>query len=70
MNLMNAEIGREYPVRAMHTGDKELEQFLFTLGCYPDQPITVVSRKKRSCVVAIKDGRYAIDAQLAAAIEV
>ncbi len=70
MDLMTAVLGKEYAVRSLHTGDKELEQFLFSLGCYTGQPITVVSRKRRSCVVAIKDGRYAIDDQLARAIEV
>ncbi len=70
MNLMQAEIGREYTVRSLHTGDGELEQFLFSLGCYADQPVTVVSRKRHSCVLAIKDGRYAIDSHLASAIEV
>ncbi len=70
MNLTNVELGKAYTVRALHTGDRELEQFLFTLGCYAQQPVTVISRKRHSCVVAIKDGRYAIDSQLASAIEV
>ena len=70
MNLRTAEIGREYIIRSILTQDEELNQFLFTLGCYTGEPITVVSRKKHSCTIAIKDARYAIDAQLAAAIEV
>ncbi|MBQ2930872.1 MAG: ferrous iron transport protein A [Clostridia bacterium] len=70
MNLRNAELGREYIIRSILTGDEELEQFLFSLGCYTGEPITVVSRKRSSCTIAIKDGRYAIDNQLAAAIEV
>ena len=69
-NLRNAELGREYIIRSILTGDEELEQFLFSLGCYTGEPITVVSRKRSSCTIAIKDGRYAIDNQLAAAIEV
>ena len=52
----------------IHTNDEELNSFLFSLGCYSGEPITVVSRKKRSCVVSIKDGRYNIDNQLAEAI--
>jgi len=47
-----------------------LNQFLFSLGCYSGEPITVVSRKRRSCTIAVKDARYSIDDQLAAAIEV
>ena len=68
MNLMDAQIGQEYIVRAIETDDEELDAFLFSLGCYSGMPITVVSRKRHSCVVAIKDGRYNIDRQLAEAV--
>ena len=70
MNLFTAEIGKEYSIRAMRTEDAELDQFLFSLGCYVDEPVTVVSRKKRNCTIAVKDARYCIDDQLARAIEV
>ena len=70
MNLMNAELGREYIVRSLHTEDEELDAFLFSLGCYAGEPITVVSRRRGGCTVSIKDGRYHIDSQLAKAIEV
>ena len=68
MNLMDAQIGQEYIIRAIETEDEELDAFLFSLGCYSGEPITVVSRKHHSCVVAIKDGRYNIDRQLAEAV--
>ncbi len=68
MNLMHAEEGKEYIVRAIETDDEELNAFLFSLGCYSGEPITVVNRKRRGCVVAIKDGRYNIDDQLAQVI--
>ena len=68
MNLMEAQIGQEYLVRAIEADDDELESFLFTLGCYSGEPITVVTRRRHSCVVAIKDGRYNIDRRLAQAI--
>ena len=68
MNLTNAQEGVEYVVKSIDTDDEELNSFLFSLGCYSGEPITVVSRKKRSCVVSIKDGRYNIDNQLAEAI--
>ena len=68
MNLLNAELGREYRIRLIETDDEELDGFLFSLGCYSGEPITVVSRRRGSCVVSIKDGRYCIDNQLAAAI--
>ena len=68
MNLTEAQLGEEYIVKEIQTDDEELDAFLFTLGCYSSEPITVVSRKKDNCVVSIKDGRYTIDNQLAEAI--
>lgn len=70
MNLTQAALGQEYLVSAIETEDEELNAFLFSLGCYTGEPITVVSRQRRTCVVAIKDGRYSIDNQLAQAIEI
>lgn len=70
MNLMEAQLGEEYIIRNIDTDDEELESFLFTLGCYEGEPITVISRKRSGCVVAVKDGRYNIDKQLAAAITI
>ena len=70
MNLMQAQEGTEYIIRDIRTDDEEVNAFLFSLGCYSGEPITVVSRLKRSCVVSIKDGRYNMDNQLAEAIEV
>lgn len=68
MNLLDAQDGVEYIVRRIETDDEELDAFLFSLGCYPGEPITVVSHKRSGCVVSIKDGRYNIDNQLAQAI--
>lgn len=68
MNLSIAEEGKEYIVQRIDTDDDELNAFLFSLGCYSGEPITVVSRRKGSCTVSIKDGRYNIDNQLAEAI--
>ena len=68
MNLISAEEGKEYIIKQIQTDDEELDAFLFSLGCYSGEPITVVSRKKHGCVVSIKDGRYSIDAGLARAI--
>ena len=70
MNLRNAQLGKEYIIRGIVTDDEELNQILFSLGCYSGEPITVVSRKRGGCTVSIKDGRYSIDDQLAEAIEV
>ena len=68
MTLMEAHNGKEYIITRINTGDTELESFLFSLGCYSGEPITVVSRKRNNCTVAIKDGRYNIDKALANAI--
>lgn len=70
MTLVNALEGTEYIVRQIATDDEELDAFLFSLGCYAGEPITVVSHLKGGCVVSIKDGRYNIDHQLAEAIEI
>ena len=68
MNLTYAQEGKEYIVRAIETDDEEMDAFLFSLGCYSGEPITVISQKQGGCIVSIKDGRYIIDKQLAAAI--
>lgn len=68
MNLSTAEEGKEYIVQGIETDDEELDAFLFSLGCYSGEPITVISHLKGGCIVSIKDGRYNIDKQLAEAI--
>ncbi len=70
MNLMDAQEGKEYIIQSIATDDPDLESFLFSLGCYAGEPITVISRKKNNCVISIKDGRYNIDKQLAEAISI
>ena len=68
MNLKSAEEGVEYIVKAIETDDEELNAFLFSLGCYSGEPITVITHRRGGCTVSIKDGRYNIDNQLAEAI--
>ena len=68
MNLTSAKEGKEYIIKQIETDDEELDAFLFSLGCYSGEPITVVSHSKGGCVVSIKDARYNIDSQLAEAI--
>ena len=68
MNLKEAVEGKEYVIKAINTDDEELNAFLFSLGCYSGETITVVSRRRGGCTVSIKDGRYSIDNQLAEAI--
>ena len=68
MSLLKAQIGEEYIIRDIQTDDEELNSFLFSLGCYSGEPITVVKQTRGGCVVSIKDGRYNIDNELANAI--
>jgi ferrous iron transport protein A len=68
MNLLEAEVGKTYTIREINTDDDEMNAFLFRLGCYSGEPITIVSKKKKSCVVVIKDGRYDLDQLLSEAI--
>ena len=70
MNLADAMIGKEYIVKEIETEDEELKSFLFSLGCYSGEPITVISHIKGGCVVSIKDARYNIDTDLAKAISI
>lgn len=70
MNLVDANVGEEYIIKDIITDDEELKSFLFSLGCYSGEPITVISHIKGGCVVSIKDARYNIDNDLAAAISI
>ncbi len=68
MTLKEANVLEEYIIKEIVTEDEELNAFLFSLGCYSGEPITVISHSKGGCVVSIKDGRYNIDNELAQAI--
>ena len=70
MNLAEAKTQTEYIIKEINTNDEELNSFLFTLGCYSGEPITVLNHVIGGCIVAIKDGRYNIDKQLAKAITI
>lgn len=70
MNLSQAMEGKEYIIREIETDDEELDAFLFSLGCYSGEPITVISHLKGCSIVSIKDGRYSIDKGLAQAIAI
>ena len=70
MTLANANAGEEYIIKDIVTDDEELDAFLFSLGCYSGEPITVIKHMRGGCVVSIKDGRYNIDNDLAEAIAI
>ncbi len=66
--LLEGQPGETYIVKDINTEDEEMNAFLFRLGCYSGEPVTLISKKKKSCIVVIKDGRYNLDQQLAEAI--
>ena len=68
ITLLEAEPGKTYIIKEINTDDDEMNSFLFRLGCYPGEPITLISKKKKSCIVVIKDGRYNLDQLLSEAI--
>lgn len=68
MNLTEVKVGEDYIVKDITSDDEELKNFLFSLGCYSGEPVTVVSRKKSNYVLSIKDARYNIDEDLAKTI--
>lgn len=70
MTLLEGNEGIEYTIKDVHTDDEELNAFLFSLGCYSGEPITMIARRRGGCTVSIKDGRYNIDNDLANAIEI
>lgn len=68
ITLLDAVPGKTYIVKEINTEDDDMNSFLFRLGCYPGEPITLISKKKKSCIVVIKDGRYNLDQLLSEAI--
>lgn len=70
MRLTDAEEGKKYIVSAIDSDDDELISFLLSLGCYTGEPVTVISRRRGTCTIAVKNGRYGIDNQLAALIRI
>ena len=70
MTLATAPIGKEHIIQSIQVDDEELNNFLFSLGCYSGEPITVIAQRRRSLTVSIKDARYCIDRQLGQAITV
>ena len=70
MTLRQAETEKEYVIKSIVTDDDELDAFMFSLGCYAGETITVIAHIKAGCIVSIKDGRYTVDKELAKAIEI
>ncbi|MCT4563672.1 MAG: ferrous iron transport protein A [Maledivibacter sp.] len=67
-NLSEAKVDVEYIIKRVETDDEEMKSFLFTLGCYEGEKVTVISILAENYVISIKDARYSIDSELAQAI--
>ncbi|MCR5181933.1 MAG: ferrous iron transport protein A [Clostridia bacterium] len=70
MTLLEGNVGETYTVKGINTSDEDMNAFLFRLGCYSGEPITLMSKKKKNCIVVIKDSRYSMDNVLAEAIAI
>ena len=70
MDLTLAEVGKEYIIKEVETGDSEVNSFLFSLGCYSGEPITVINKMKSACIVIIKNARYSIDKNVAMHVKI
>ncbi len=68
MNINDANIGETYIVEDIQTDDEDLKAFLFSLGCYSGEPITVIAHRRGGCTVSIKDGRYNIDDMISGSV--
>lgn len=68
LSILDAAVGQTYIVKEINTADEEMNAFLFRLGCYSGEPVTLISKKKKSCIVAIKGSRYGLDNRLAEAV--
>lgn len=68
MNLTQGSISTEYIIKDIKTNDAEIKNFLFTLGCYEGELVTVISILSENYIIAVKDARYSIDKDLAEAI--
>lgn len=67
-NLSQGKINRSYRIKAIDNKNEELSNFLFSLGCYEGEEITLISIISDNYVISIKDARYSIDKELATAV--
>ncbi len=67
-NLTTISLNTTARIKRLDTQNKDLEHFLFTLGCYPGEDITLVSIVSATYIIVVKDARYSIDKDFARAI--
>lgn len=67
MQLSQATVGQTYKVNRIE-GKEKVQKFLFTLGCFEGEEITLISKLAGNYIVNIKDSRYALDEKMARTI--
>jgi len=67
MLLSKAKIGQTFNIKQVE-GKEKVKKFLFTLGCFEGEEITLISKLAGNYVVNIKDSRYALDENMAKSI--
>ena len=70
MLLTQANENTTHIISGIETEDEDMKAFLFSLGCYKGQEISLITKKKHSLVISLKEARYNIDTCLGEAIKI
>ena len=68
LDLTNADLNTPYTIKRINAREEGMKEFLFALGCYEGEKVTVISVLAQNIVIHVKDARYSIDEDLARAI--
>lgn len=69
-NLAEGKMNVSYIIESIDTDNAEIKDFLFTLGCYEGEKVTIISKLAENYVISVKDSRYSIDKDLAKVIKI
>ncbi|MDW7685284.1 MAG: FeoA family protein [Bacillota bacterium] len=67
-NLTHADINLPYVIKGIDAHDEGTKDFLFTLGCFEGEKVTVITVLADNYIINLKNARYSIDKGLAKAI--
>lgn len=70
MLLSQGAANESYKVSDIQVTDEAMGDFLFSLGCYPGEKVTLLSKLRSNFVIHVKNARYSIDQDLAQSIVV
>jgi len=68
MSLSKGKLQKSYSIKAIESVDPEMTDFLFSLGFYSGQKVTIISKLASNYIINVRDARYSIDKELAQAI--